>query len=157
VPAGWTQFAAVTGVPNPPVYGYYRVAGASEPAGYTWALSSSVANSGGIARYSGVNTSSPLDTAPSTGYGTSSTSATLTGLTTASANAMLVGCVGINSSSTSVLIGAPAGMSAMWDLAGKRQQADDVVQAVAGATGAKTWTISAGRDWAGWLVALRPA
>src|SRR5439155_23691140 len=52
VPSGWTQITAIISIPNPPMYAYYHVAGGGEPAGYTWALSTSVANSGGIARYS---------------------------------------------------------------------------------------------------------
>ena len=32
----------------------------------------------------------------------------------------------------------------------------DGVQAVAGPSGAKTWTFSGSREWAGWLVALKP-
>jgi hypothetical protein len=32
----------------------------------------------------------------------------------------------------------------------------DGIQATAGASGDKTWTFSAAREWAGWLAALRP-
>lgn len=52
------------------------------------------------------------------------TAASVPGVTTVSPNAMLVGCVGINSSNTAVT---------------------------------RTWTLSAAREFAGWLVALRPA
>lgn len=155
VPAGWSLIAAVTSVSNPRVFGYYRVAGASEPASYSWTLSSSVANSGGMARYSGVSGSGPLDAPVSAGFGAATTSPTLTGVTTASPNAMLVGCMGANSSNVGIT--GPAGMSTLWDLGGKREQADDAIQAAAGPSGAKTWTFAAAREWAGWLVALRPS
>jgi hypothetical protein len=42
-PPGWVQIAAVTSLPNPRLYSYYRVADAAEPASYTWTLSGSVA------------------------------------------------------------------------------------------------------------------
>ena len=154
-PAGWTLIAAVPGVTNPKVFGYYRIAGASEPATYTWALSAAVANSAGIARYSGVNLAQPLDTAPTTAAAASGTSALLTGVTTTVANAMLVGCVGINSSSTGSLITSPPGMTQAWDVGGKRHELADAIVAAAGPTGTRTWTLSASRAWAGWLVALR--
>lgn len=155
VPAGWTLIAAVPGVTNPKVFGYYRVAGASEPATYTWTLSSVVANSGGIARYSGVDPVQPLDGAPTTAAAGSGTSAVLPGVTTTAPNAMLVGCVGINSSSVSALISSPLGMTQAWDIGGKRHELADGIVAAAGSTGTRAWTLSASRAWAGWLVALR--
>jgi PKD repeat protein len=156
-PAGWIQLAAVTTVANPHVYGYYKVAGGAEgPATFT--LSASVASGGGIARYSGVNNSSPLDATTSTASSaTEVTSATVPGVSTANPNAMLVGCIGINSSSTSVVITAPSGMSQAWDIGGKRNELDDALQATGGPSGAKTWTLSSKRAFAGWLTALRPA
>ena len=156
VPAGWTSIAAVTGISNPHVFGYYRVASASEPASYSWTLTSSVANSGGIARYTGVSASQPLDGVVNAS-GASATSATLPGLTTSAANDALVGCLAANSSSSSLLITSPSGMVAAWDLVGKRQQFADQPLSTAGATGSRTWTLSGAREWAGWLVALRPS
>ena len=79
------------------------------------------------------------------------------GVTTLDPNAMLVGCVAINSSSTGVTIAGPSGMSEAWDIGGKRNEVDDALQATAGQSGAKTWTLSSGRAFAGWLAALRPA
>jgi len=132
------------------------VAGGAEPGGYAWTLTSAVASGAGIARYSGVDTTAPLDASAATATGAAATSATLAGVTTASPNAMLVGCVGINSSSTAVSIAAPAGMSEAWDVSGKRTELDDAPQATPGASGPRTWTFSSAREWAGWLVALRP-
>lgn len=151
-PSGWTRFAAATGVSNPKVYGYYKVAGSSEPSSYGWTFSSSVTSSGGIARYTGAT---GLDGTTSVAAGALASSGTVPGVTTATAGAMVMGCMGINSGSTSVLITGPTGMSAAWDLAGKRQEFDDALQPTAGATGSRTWQFSSGRDWAGWLAALR--
>ena len=152
-PAGWTRLAAVTGVANPHVYGYYKVAGPSEPASYRWTYTSSVVSAGGIVRYTGA---SGLDAAVSTASGASATSGTVPGVTTATADAMLVGCVGINSGSTAVTISGPPGMTEAWDVGGKRHELDDGKQPTAGASGGRTWTFSASREWAGWLAALRP-
>ncbi len=157
VPSGWQPLASVTAISNPHVFGYYKVASSSEPASYSWNLASSVANGAGIARYSGVDTTSPLDTAVATASGASATSGTVGGVTTVTANTMLVGCMGINSSATSVTISAPTGMSQAWNIGGKRHQFADGSQAAAGASGSKKWTFSASREWAGWLAALRPA
>ena len=48
------------------------------------------------------------------------------------------------------------GMTAAWDIGGKRHELADGVQAIAGPSGPKTWIFSSGREWAGWLTALRP-
>ncbi len=61
-----------------------------------------------------------------------------------------------NSSSTTLAITSPGGMSQAWDVGGKRHELADRIQATAGPSGDKTWTFSAGREWAGWLAALRP-
>jgi hypothetical protein len=97
----------------------------------------------------------PLDTPSVTGSGALAASASLPGVTTATAHAMIVGCVGVNSSSLTVIISSPAGMTEAWDIGGKRNELADGAQAVAGPTGTRTWTFSSARDWAGWLVALR--
>jgi hypothetical protein len=152
-PAGWSPVAAVTGIANPHVFGYYRVASGAEPAQYRWTLASAVASGAGIARYSGA---AGVDGPATTATGGSGTSAAIPGVTTTAANAMLVGCAGINSSSTATSIGSPAGMTQAWDIGGKRHELADGVQAAAGPSGTKAWALGADRAWAGWLVALRP-
>jgi hypothetical protein len=150
-PAGWSPIASVTGASNPRVFGYYKVATASEPADYTW-TTTSVTGSAGIARYSGA---SGLDgAATSDASNIAATSAALPEVTTTTANVMLVGCMGINSGSTTIT--APSGLTQAWELGVRVSELDDGVQATAGASGTKTWTFSASRAWAGWLVGLRP-
>jgi Bacterial Ig-like domain len=156
VPAGWSPIASNVAIANPHVFGYYRVAGSAEPADYRWTLSASVTSGAGIARYSGVSASTPLDGAASSASGAAASTATVPGVTTATAGAMLVGCMAMNSSSTTNTITSPAGMTEAWDIGGKRHELADGVQATAGASGAKSWTFSAAREWAGWLAALRP-
>ena len=64
--------------------------------------------------------------------------------------------MGANSSSTSITIASPSGMGEAWDLGGKRHELSDGLQATAADSGAKQWTFSSARAWAGWLTALRP-
>ena len=155
IPAGWTPIATVTSLANPKVLGYYHVAGTSEPPSYGWTLSSAVTNGAGIARYTGVNTLNPIDVPATTATGPAATSGTLPGVTTVTDGAMLVGCMAVNSSSTAITIGSPPGLVEAWDLGGKRHELADGAQDLAGPSGPKTWTFSSGREWAGWLVALR--
>ena len=155
-PSGWSTIASVTSITNPHVFGYYKVAGSLEPADYSWKLASSTPNGAGVAGYSGVSNITPLDASGTTAAGPSATSGSVPGVTTSSSNAMLSGCMSINSSSTAVTIGSPAGMAEAWDIGGKRHEFADGLQATPGASGAKTWTFSGAREWAGWLAALRP-
>jgi chitodextrinase len=157
-PAGWTQFAASTSIANPHLYGYYHVMGTSEPASYTWTTAGSVASGGGISCYSGVNTTTPLDTTASVAASAvAASTGTVSGVTTTTAGAMLVGAIAINSSNTTIAITGPSGMAEVYDVGGKRTELDDALQAAAGSSGSKSWTWSSGsaREWAGWLVALR--
>ena len=157
VPAGWTPIATVTGIANPRIFAYVRVAGDAEPASFTWTLASSVASGAGIARYSGVDRTTPLDGLASTATGASSTTATVPGVSTTSANAVLVGGIALNTSSSTITITSTSGMTAAWDIAGKRNELADQLVATAGPTGSRSWQFSASREWASYLVALRPA
>lgn len=154
VPAGWSLLAASTTISNPKVYGYYRVATSSEPADYHWTFGTSITSGGGIARYSG---SSGPDVAATKAAGAAATSGTVPGVTTTTAGAMVVGCMGVNSGALSVTITPPSGTSEAWSIGGKRNELADDVQPGAGPSGDRTWTFSASREWAGWLTALRPA
>jgi hypothetical protein len=46
-------------------------------------------------------------------------------------------------------------MSQAWDIGGKRHELADQTLPASGASGSRTWTFSASRAWAGFLVALR--
>jgi hypothetical protein len=153
-PAGWTLLESVTAVANPKVYGYSKVATSSEPASYSWTTSSTTSG-GSITRYSGasgLDTSATSATSPPSG-GTAS-SGSVPGVTTTTSNAMLVGCMSVNSSS--VTLTSPTGMSQVIETGTRKFEFADGIQATAGASGTKTWTFSAAREWAGWLAALRP-
>lgn len=150
VPAGWTGLATVTSIANPKVYGYFKVATASEPAEYAWTTSSTTSG-GGIARYSGA---SGPDAAATSASGAAAAAGTVPAVATTTANAMLVGCMSVNSSS--VTLTSPDGMNQAVETGARRFELADGIQATAGAGGAKTWKFSAAREWAGWLAALRP-
>jgi hypothetical protein len=144
----------VTTVANPKVYGYYKVATAADVAAtsYAW-TTSSVASGGGMARYSGA---SGLDTSATLAAGAAAGSGTVPSVTTTTANAMLVGCMGVNSASAT--LSSPSGMTqAVETTGGRRLELADGLLAAAGPSGAKSWTFSTTREWAGWLVALRPS
>jgi hypothetical protein len=55
-----------------------------------------------------------------------------------------------------VTLTSPTGMSQVIETGTRKFEFADGIQATAGASGTKTWTFSAAREWAGWLVALRP-
>ncbi|TML91954.1 MAG: hypothetical protein E6G06_07365 [Actinobacteria bacterium] len=156
-PPDWAPIASETSIPNPHVFGYYKVTGDSEPADYTWLLSSAAQSSGGIARYSGVDTNSPIEAVGTSASKVIATAGTIAGVTTTTPMTMLVGCIGVNSSTAAVAFTSPQGMANVWDLAGKRHALAEGLQASAGPSGDKTWSFRARREWAGWLAALRPA
>jgi hypothetical protein len=153
VPQGWTAIASVTESGKPILYGYYKVAGPSEPMSYQWNFSAAVTSGGGIARYTGAG---GLDVPESKAVGNGVTG-TVPGLRTESDGAMLVGCMGVNSASSSLSITQPAGMSQAWFTGGSNHQFADETVARAGLTGDRTWRFASKTKWAGWLAALRPA
>jgi hypothetical protein len=149
-PTGWTLMPGTPpAVSNPRVYGYYKVASGAEPTDYRWTASS--AGGGAIARYSGAL---GLDTTVVPASGAAAASGTVGQVTTTTANAMLVGCMGVNSGS--VTLSSPSGMAEVAETGARRFELADGLQPTAGPSGAKTWTFSSSREWGGWLLALRP-
>lgn len=142
-PSGWTLVtSSLLGD-----FIYLKVAGGSEPASYAW-TSGSVTWSGGISCFSGVDNSTPWDVSPT--INTFSTSASVTTLT---ANAMLVGG---NSANAAGNITPPAGFTEWWESGGSSHaEMAGALQAVAGASGTKTWTNSGAQS--AWLGSLRDA
>ena len=116
-PAGWTLVRQVS-QPNPNssrLATYYRVAGASEPASYTFTFSGGAHTGavGGIAGFSGVDTTAPIDN--ENGAGTpSGTAHTAPGVTTTQPDGMLVTVHELTSSRTWT---PPPGMMEAVDIA----------------------------------------
>jgi hypothetical protein len=126
----------------------YRVAGAAEPATYTFAMSGSTKSAGGLITISGAN-ASPLDAT-----GAAASSWTAPSVTTLTNGAIVVGCwANVASAST-----PPATMTERFDL----PYSDKIVGAcstelrpTAGATGTRTAT-GTGIDPSSRLVAFKP-
>lgn len=153
-PSGWTPIQDTTSGSMRQL-SYYRVAGSTEPASYSFTSSASRNASGGITSYSGANTTVPID-ASSENLGTSG-NAVATGATTTSAGDMVI------AASTTVAVTtftAPTGMTERYDQASSSTTLEvaDVLQASAGASGSKTAAPATSTGaWASQLIALRDA
>jgi hypothetical protein len=162
-PAGWTLVRRIdnaNGSANS--LAVYRViAGASEPANYTWSFSSTGYLVGGILAFSGVDTTTPIDVENGNctlqGSCASTTLVhTTPSVTTTVANTMLVTSHTYGSAGT----WTPSGMTEAVDVQHGDQSlaANYLVQAAQGASGAQTATASRDADVGNaHILALRPA
>jgi PKD repeat protein len=163
VPAGWTPMVNALSINSSSsagsrAFAYYHVVGASDPASYSWTLSTAVKWGGGITAYRGVNTTTPLDTPVVNAVNTTYTATSIAGpsVTTVSNGAMLIG--GIACDCSSPVVTPPTGWTERWEApSGQIAELADEVQATAGASGTATWTFSAMRAVAVWRTALKPA
>jgi hypothetical protein len=159
VPAGWTPVRATVTGSDVRQATYVSVAGATIPASAKFTLSAKSVVAGVIAAYSGVNTTTPVDTSGAK-KNTSSTAITAPSVTSTVAGSMLVGVFGtaINATMT------PAtGMVEQADIktgSGPKkvavELADETLSA-AGATGTRVATASVAAVNIGTVVVLRPA
>jgi Tfp pilus assembly protein PilV len=160
-PSGWTLIRTDAANTTVRLGLFYKVAGSSEPASYTFSgLPTNSYVVSGINAYSGVDTSSPIDVSGSS-TGTSAT-ASAPSLTTTQTNTQLVAFWAAQKQ----VLSTDASMTARWNtftgtgngigenirMAGA---ASGVAVATAGATGAKTATVATSTDWVGSAVALR--
>ena len=153
-PSGWTVAKSSTGTALRQAT-YYRVAGASEPASYSWSLGSSRAAAGGIVTYSGVNQTAPVD-ATATANGASG-NAEVASVTTSAANDQVLAIVSFAAATT---VSADPSTTERYEdsSTSTASEAADFAQAAAGATTAKTATPgSSGSAWIAATVALRDA
>ncbi len=157
-PAGWTGILQGTNGTILRQAIYYRIAGATEPASYTFTLSSNQRMTGGIAVYHGVDAADPIDVW-STRSNASSTAVTANAVTTTVANTMVVGFF---ATGTVTSFTPPGGMTERHDAAtsagpnGVAIEAAEAVQAMAGSTGTRTATAGSAGANIGALVALKP-
>lgn len=164
-PAGWaSQAPTVQNAANSSRQQiFYRVAGASEPASYTWLFDSAhTGAAGGIVSYSGVATASPIDvfagnTTPL--GGDTNLQHRALGVNTTVADTMVISTHSYSSSSA----WAPTGMTERVDVnsgggaAGISLAMNEVAQAAVGATGNKLATAAANGDsGVAQILALRP-
>jgi chitodextrinase len=158
-PSGWSNVRKDQNSTTMGQWIFVKVAGSAEPASYTFTLSASQAAAGGILSYTGVNTSSPIDTSGGQSNA-SSMAVTAPSITTSVPNALVVGFFGIASAAT---ITAPAGMSERGEQASTAgsfkvdSEVADALQSAAGASGSKIAAATGSSANIGQLVALRPA
>lgn len=152
-PSGWTVIKSLTGTTLRQVT-YYKVAGGSEPASYSWSLGSSRAASGGIVDYSGVNQTVPVDATASTSGESGNGSAPT--VTTSAADELILA---VASFATGTTVTPDASTTERIDAnsATNTTAVADFAQASAGATTAKTITPAAAGAWIGQTIALRDA
>ena len=156
-PAGWTLVLRQDSSGSIATAAYVKVAGASEPASYTWSFGTAGQASGGIAAYIGVNTTTPVD-ASHAQYNRTSSNVNNTGVTTKAANDMLVYAVGITVATT---VNVPAGFTQQWSTTSSSTTTSEMSQEVfptVGATGTIHGTHNGGNNSnITLLIALKPA
>ncbi len=153
-PAGWTLVGEAVNANNDRTRLLRRIA-ASEPASYTWTFTGLNHVGGAMVAYSGVDQTTPEDTAAATQVGSTATP-TSPSRTTVSQNTVLLSIFGsagwAGTSST-----GPAGMNVRATFGANNTFgfADQPI-ASPSATGARGWTSNAATPWAALAVALRP-
>lgn len=150
-PIGWTlvrRTNQTTGSDNS-LATYWKAAGAAEPASYAWTFSTSTGSAGGIASFTGVDTSAPID-AQNGQVTASATTHVAPTVTTTSTNDMVITA---HTMASSVTWTAPAGMNEAVDVrsgalgaTGQSLEINYVNQAAIAATGTKTATASGSAD-----------
>ncbi len=152
-PPGWTTVRDTPNGSSLRGATYSKVAGASEPASYTFTLSAPAAAAGGIASYTGVDTSAPVE---ASSEATSASAPVTVPAVSATAGGRLVGLFGATTSA-----GASQTMRGRWTqtpagpLAASSAVGDEA-PTVTASTGTRTASGGSG-SWTGHLLALRPS
>jgi hypothetical protein len=156
-PAGWNLVLRQDSSSSIATATYVKVAGSSEPASYTWSFGTAGQASGGIASYIGVNTTTPVD-ASHAQYNANTSNVDNTGVTTTTANDMLVYAVGITLATT---VNVPAGFTEQWSTSSSSLTTSEMSQEIfapTGATGTIHGTLNGGANSnITMLIALEPA
>jgi hypothetical protein len=152
--AGWTPIRTTDGGPALDQMSFYRVAGAAEPASYTFAAATGSDDLvAGIAAYSGVDASTPIDAvADAHGPGT----AAVPSVTTTTDGAGVVAAV-TTPTSTAATMDASIAVRLAAGLTKAGLTVGDFAQPVAGATGARSFTSGGPGERVAQAIALRPA
>jgi hypothetical protein len=156
-PAGWNLVLRQDSGSSISTASYGYVAGSSEPATYTWSFGTSAQASGGIASYIGVNTTTPVDVAHAQ-YNASTSNVDNSGVTTTTANDMLVYAVGI---AVATSVNVPSGFIEEWSITSNQSTTSEMSQetfSAIGATGTIHGTHNSGANSnITMLIALKPA
>jgi hypothetical protein len=159
---GWTLIGSAVGQTNPDTYLYGRKATSTWSGNFTYTTSNSLYTGYVLARYSGVDTTNPLDVTAVGTDGAAALTFTLTGISTVTDNAMVIVGVACNSSTAARLaIDADEPVTEFAEVfessAIKDTLAADGIKATAGTTDTITGTIAQSLAWSGVVGALRPA
>jgi hypothetical protein len=156
-PAGWTLVRTDTAPSSFVQATYWHLAGASDPASFTWAFSSSQLAVGSMLAYSGVDPANPVD-ASNGQANASSTSIVAPSVDASAAGSMLVMLAGVASNGS---VTPPTGMTERVEASAGRSdkvtgEASDA-SVGAGSTGPRTATASRAGANIGQLIVLRKA
>lgn len=161
-PAGWTSIQrTVTAGNEIATQSWYIVAGASEPASYTWSWTGAQRATGVILTYSGVDTAAPIDTSGSQANA-SSTTIMAPSVTTTNWNGVgsaLVGVFGIANAGTITPTAPLSSRDYAANSAGTTLTATRIADqslSTSGATGTRTATAGTAGVNTGQLIALKP-
>ena len=156
-PAGWTLILRTNKSNNVGMATYYKIATASEPSSYTFALTSSPKWSIGISRIEGADPTNPIDTFDGASGG-QSLNATAPTVTTHFCNTLVLAYF---SNKKDASWTPPAGTTELYDRPNIQQGLTSNMLAYyprpsAGATGAKTAIASISDYWVAQQIAIRP-
>lgn len=155
-PADWDSVVLMT--PSTRSEVFVKVAGGSEPANYQWTWTTSCKGVAAIARYTGGDTTTPIDVAGTVGTAVTNTPIAPS-VDTTQANCTLLCFLTINNNMSFT---PDAAMDERWDQTTTNfsdcahEMADEALSA-SGATGTRTATASGSDTWGAVLVALAPA
>jgi len=156
-PAGWNLVLRKDSSSSFSTVSYVHVAGSTEPASYTWSFGTAGQASGGIASYIGVDTINPVD-ASHAQYNASTSNVDNSGVTTTTANDMLVYAVGVVVATS---VNVPAGFTEEWSITSNSTTTSEMSQEIfasIGATGTIHGTHNGGANSnITILIALKPA
>jgi hypothetical protein len=154
-PSGWTLIRRTDNGTNVGMASYYKFATASEPGSYSWGLgATAVRASGGILRYTGVDTGTPINVSGgATGNDITSPYQVTAPAVSAGATTAIIGFYGI---ATGTTYSANSKLTEAFDV----QNPDPVGPSTQGATGTSTTsdyaTAGAGGQWVAQHIALDP-
>lgn len=161
-PGGWTLALAQAGPSSSPSMAvWYKIATGGEGGSVTFTTNATAGRVTGImTRWSGVDNTTPMDATPVGSNSAIATTFTMAGITTVTANAMLVHTISLNASSAADIVTLSGTTKASGSTGtGRRQSIFYETQTSAGASGTRTWsnTPATSLQWAGVIIALRPA
>jgi hypothetical protein len=166
VPSGWHLIASTTNDASLAMLSYWKTDSGSEPRSYTWSVNGQITAEGAIVAYSGVDNTTPVDTAAdNTGL---STTATTSAITTTTASDTVVAIFAVDEGKANIAgayFSTPTGMSEKFDVSntavaalGPSMALDEVVQSTAGAVSSQSSAISGNnkaKNWASQVIALK--